>query len=112
MKLHLLALLSVFLALPIFAQAAPKGVNLAWSDPTNPTGTTYTVYRSPGLCSGTPTWAALASGLTVKTYRDLPGVGQFCYKVDAVLSGIESSGSNTTNPIVPPVDVTLSAVVQ
>lgn len=107
-----LALLSVFLAVPMFAQAAPKGVNLSWTDSTNPTSTTYTVYRSPGLCSGTPAWASIASGLTVKTYRDLPGIGQFCYKVDAVNAGIESSGSNTIQPIVPPVDVTLSAVVQ
>lgn len=101
-----------FLSAVALAQAAPKGVNLSWSDTTNPVATTYTVYRSPGLCSGTPTFAAIVSGLTVKTYRDLPGVGQFCYKVDAVLSGIESSGSNTVAPIVPPVDVTLSAVVQ
>lgn len=104
--------LILFIALPLFAQAAPKGVNLSWTDTTNPAGTTYTVYRSPGLCSGTPTWASISSGLTAKTFRDLPGVGQFCYKVTANLSGIESSGSNTVNPIVPPVDVTVSAVVQ
>ena len=107
-----LALALLLLAAPAFAQAAKK-VTLTWNDTLNPTGTTYNVYRASGLCTGTPAFTAIQSGVTVKTYVDASvTVGNYCYKVTAVASGIESAGSNTVNPVVGPYDVTLSAVVQ
>lgn len=112
--IRLLALTFAFflLALSATAQAAAKGVNLSWTDGVNPAGTKYSVYRAAGTCTGTPAFTQVVTGLSVTTYRDLPGVGQFCYKVTATSAGIESNGSNTVAPTVPPVDVTLAAVVQ
>ena len=49
------------LAMLIFASAAAAQtthkVTLTWQDTLNPAGTTYSVYRATGLCSGTPAWS-------------------------------------------------------
>ena len=108
----LLTVAVLLCSISVLAQAAKK-VTLTWIDTLNPSGTTYNVYRATGLCSGTPAFNMIQSGVTVKTYVDSTvTVGGYCYKVTAVVSGIESNGSNTVNPVVGPYEVTLSAVVQ
>lgn len=78
-------------------------VTLTWTDTANPAGTTYTVKRAPGLCTGTPTFATLASGVAVKTYADPSvAVGNYCYVVTAVSAGTESVPSNSASANVPP----------
>ena len=73
-----------------FGQTAHK-VTLTWEDVLNPVGTTYTVYRSNGACSGTPAYVALATAVAVKTYENT-GVnpGKYCYTVTAIFGGEES----------------------
>lgn len=117
MKKFSWALLPLLIALaamvsPVHAQAAPHAVTLTWNDTSNPAGTTYNVYRATGLCSGAPMFSVIQSAVAVKTFKDATvGVGNFCYKVTAVFTNIESSGSNTVNPVVAPFDVTLNATV-
>ena len=83
------------------AQTA-HSATLTWADLLNPTGTTYSVYRATGLCSGTPTYAKIASALTVKTYEDVTvQPGNYCYTVTAVFNGMESAPSNTAGAPVP-----------
>lgn len=87
-------------------------VTLTWVDPLNPTGTTYNVYRSTGLCSGTPAFSKLASGVSTLTYKDTSvGVGNFCYEVTATVNSIEGPASNLVNPQVAPFPVQLSVTV-
>jgi hypothetical protein len=108
MKLLIFLLLSV----SAFAQAATHSVTLTWLDASNPTGTTYNVYRSTGLCSGTPVFSKLASGVTLLTYKDTSvGVGNFCYEVTATVNSIEGPASNLVNPQVAPFAVSLSVTV-
>jgi len=78
-------------------------VDLTWMDTLNPMGTTYSVYRAPGLCSGTPTFAKIATGVTILTYTD-PSVtiGNFCYEVTATFNGLESAPSNMSQAIILP----------
>lgn len=77
-------------------------VVLKWTDSLNPTGVTYTVKRTNGLCTGTPVFSTLATGLTALTYTDATvAPGNYCYEVTATVAGIESSPSNTVNPTVP-----------
>lgn len=86
------------------AQAASHAVTLSWQDTLNPTGagTTYSVYRSTGLCSGTPTFSKVASAVTTMTYEDTTVTpGNYCYEVTAVLNGMESAPSNTAAAAVP-----------
>ena len=75
---------------------------LTWQDTLNPAGTTYNVYRATGLCSGTPTFAKIATGLTVKTYLDSTVTpGNYCYQVTATFNAIESAPSNSAPAAVP-----------
>lgn len=85
-----------------FAQSGRK-VTLMWTDASNPSGTTYSVKRATGLCTGTPTFATLATGITLKTYEDTTvTVGNYCYVVTATFSGLESPPSNTAGaPVLP-----------
>ena len=87
MKRLLIALVFASLA---FGQAGHK-VTLTWEDALNPVGTTYTVYRANGACSGTPGYVNIASAVAVKTYDD-DGVnpGRYCYTVTANYGGEES----------------------
>lgn len=76
------------------AQAATHSVTLTWVDTQNPVGTTYTVYRAVGLCSGTPTFAKLATGVALQTYKDTTVTpGNYCYAVSATAGGVESAQS-------------------
>lgn len=110
MKLLIFLLFSV----AAFAQAATHSVTLTWVDASNPTGTTYNVYRASGLCSGTPVFSKLASAIAVKTYQDTTVTpGNYCYTVSASLAGAESAQSNTVNPAIQPFAPTgLSFTVQ
>jgi len=96
---HAIALL-VFAAF-VMAQT-PHSVSLTWSDSLNPPGTTYSVYRAAGLCSGTPTFAKLASALSVMTYQDATVTpGNYCYETTATVNGMESAPSATAGAPVP-----------
>ena len=91
----------LFLSAALFAQL-PK-VELTWDDTNNPAGsTTYTVRRATGLCSGSPTFSTIATGLSAKTFMDdTVTAGNYCYIVTATASGIESAPSNTSQATVP-----------
>jgi hypothetical protein len=108
-----IAVLFFALSLSASAQAA-HSVNLTWADSTNPTGTTYNVYRATGLCSGTPAFSKIASAVAAKTYQDSTVTpGNYCYAVTASLFGAESPQSNTVNPSIQPFAPTgLSFTVQ
>lgn len=94
-------ILFLFAALIALAQTT-HGVLLTWQDSLNPAGTTYSVYRSAGLCSGTPTFSKIASALTAKTYDDTTvTTGNYCYGVTATLNGMESAMSVTVLAPVP-----------
>lgn len=104
-KLIALIVLSWLVVLPgsvMTAQAATHSVTLTWADTSNPTGTTYNVYRAVGLCSGTPTFSKIASAVAVKTYTDTTVTpGNYCFQVTANFNGAESVPSNSVNPNVP-----------
>lgn len=99
------------------AQVGPDqhSVTLTWVDTRNPTGTTYTAWRTPGLCSGgNLTFAKIATGITQKTYLDTPvAPGNYCYQITALFSNMESAPSPTAAAVVPSFPPTnLSAVAQ
>jgi hypothetical protein len=95
-------ILLVLLSLCLVAQTATHSVSLVWQDALNPTGTTYSVYRATGLCSGTPTFSKIASALTVLTYSDTTVTpGNYCYEVTATVNSMESAPSNTAGAPVP-----------
>lgn len=108
MKLTLLFILP----LSLFAQTQ-HSATLAWTDTLNPTGTTYTVYRAPGLCSGSPVFAKLATGLATTNYVDSTVTpGNYCYQVSATFNGMESAPSNQAPapvPSFPPTQLTVVA---
>jgi len=77
-------------------------VTLTWTDTANPSGTTYSVYRATGLCSGSPTFSKIASAVAPKTYDDTSVTpGNYCYQVTATANGMESAPSNTAMAPVP-----------
>lgn len=78
-----------------FAQATSHKITLTWSDTQNPAGsTTYSVYRAVGLCSGSPTFSKLATGIATLTYIDLTATpGNYCFQVTATVGGVESAPS-------------------
>jgi hypothetical protein len=86
-----------------FAQTNSRTVTLTWTDTANPVGTTYSVYRATGTCSGTPTFTLLASGVAVKTYTDsaVPP-GNYCYAATATSNAIESDKSTPAGAQVRP----------
>lgn len=93
----------------LFAQG--RSVKLDWTDNSNPAGTTYNIKRAVGLCSGTPNFSNVASGVTVKTYTDANvAVGNYCYVVTASFSGLESAPSNSAGAGVLPVPPTLGNI--
>lgn len=83
--------------------AQTRKVTLTWTDTVNPAATTYTVKRAAGLCTGTPTFATLATGIATKTYEDTTvSIGNYCYVVTATLAGLESAPSNAAGAAVLP----------
>lgn len=99
MKLLFLILL---ITLVSYAQAATHSATLTWNDTVNPAGTSYSVYRATGLCSGAPVFSKIASALTVKTYIDTTVTsGNYCYQVTATSIGMESGPSNQAPAAIP-----------
>lgn len=97
-----LLFVSLFALTASMAQSA-HSVTLTWTDSSNPVGTTYNVYRATGLCSGTPVFSKLASGITVKTYLDSTVIpGNYCYSATATLSGMESAQSVSVAAVILP----------
>ncbi len=95
-------LTAVALFSPAVSAQSTHSVTLVWVDGKNPAGVTYTVYRATGLCSGTPTFAKLATALATLTYVDSTATpGNYCYEVTATVSGMESAPSNTVGAPVP-----------
>lgn len=100
MRLINLLFIAIFLVLQAYGQA--HKVTLTWQDSKNPSGTTYSVYRAPGLCSGSPVFAKIATGVAAKTFEDSTvQPGNYCYAVTATFNGVESAQSNTTQAPVP-----------
>lgn len=86
-------------------------VQVAWTDPNNPTGTTYNVYRANGACSSTSTFTIVNTApITGLTFQDNSvTVGTFCYQVTAVVNSLESGPSPTAGvPVRPFSPVTLT----
>lgn len=108
-----LAFLSVLFGVCLLGQTT-HSATLTWVDTLNPSGTTYNVYRSTGLCSGTPVFSKIATAITPKTYQDTTvSPGPYCYEVTAQFSGVESAPSNTGLANVPSFAPTqLTVVVQ
>lgn len=103
MKILLTIVALVTLTLALCAQPNAPKVELTWDDTINPPAATYNVKRAPGLCTGTPTFATIATGLTNKTHMDENvSAGHYCYVVTAVVNGIESEASNSSQITIPP----------
>lgn len=101
--------MNTIIALVLFASAAlaqtSRSVTLNWTDPTNPAGTTYNVFKAPSACASNPTtYARIASAVAAKTYLDqnVP-IGAYCYYVTAVYASMESGRSPTALAAVTPV---------
>ena len=106
---YLILAAALLLAPSLFAQG--RTVTLTWTDAANPAGTTYSVKRATGICSGTPTYSTIASGITAKTFQDANvAVGNYCYVVTASFSGLESAPSNSAGAGVLPVPPTLGNI--
>lgn len=106
-------MIALLIAATLLVQSS-HSVTLTWQDLSNPTGTTYSVYRATGLCSGNPAFSKTATGLTDKTYVDTTVIpGNYCYQVTAIANGIESPPSNSALAPVPSFSpTTLTVVVQ
>lgn len=78
-------------------------VTLAWVDIQNPAGaTSFSVYRATGVCSGSPSFSKIASAIVARAYVDSTvTVGNYCYYVTAMSSGVESGASNQALAPVP-----------
>lgn len=94
--------LLILIAFTAFTQTAIHSATLVWVDTQNPSGTTYSVYRASGLCSGSPVFSKLATAVTDKTYVDSTvQPGNYCYQATATFNGVESGPSNTSSGAVP-----------
>jgi hypothetical protein len=90
------------LVLGLSAQTVTHSVTLTWQDASNPAGTTYSIYRAQGLCSGSPVFSKLATAITEKTYKDTTvAPGNYCFHVTATFNSMESAPSNTAVAPVP-----------
>lgn len=92
-----LAILLFCLSLGACAQSPPatRTVTLTWEDPSNPTGTTYTVYKTNNPAAPTSAFVVVARNITVKTFVETGVVpGLYRYYVTSVLGGAESLPSN------------------
>jgi hypothetical protein len=100
----------LFIALLIlgaFGSAAkaqtPHTATLTWKDGGNVGTVTYSIYRATGLCSGSPVFSKIATGITGLTYVDSSVVpGNYCFQVTATMTGIESSASVAAGKTITP----------
>jgi len=79
------------------AQTGTRTVTITYEDKVNPSGTVYNILRATGLCTGTPTFATIATAVTVFTYQDKTAqIGNnYCYAATATYNGTTSALSNT-----------------
>jgi hypothetical protein len=76
---------------------------LTWLDAINPPGANYQVYRAPGACSDASKFERVNTApLAVRTYQDAPTPGNWCYRVTALVGGIESAPSAPVTVLVQP----------
>jgi len=95
-------LLSFILTALVLAAQTTHTATLTWNDTTNPSGTTYNIYRASGLCSGNPSYTKIATSITAKTYVDSTVTpGNYCYYATATFGGVESGPSNTALAPIP-----------
>lgn len=104
-----------FVPTALTATVVGSQVQLMWTDALNPTvGTTWNVYRAPGLCGGTPSYTQIATALVAKSYTDATAsIGNNCYAVTAVDNGVESAKSVAAVAAVPtaaPSALTVSSI--
>ena len=100
LRIVLIALLVVSTGL---AQTGTHNVTLNWT-PSTDTGGTVNVYRALAACSTNPTFTQLKTGVAAAgPFIDTGvAVGNFCYRVTAVVGGAESAPSNTASATVLP----------
>lgn len=127
MKLRVLVF-SLLCAAAAFGQSG-RNVTLNWTDPNvGLTGQTYDVYRAAGACPVQPVQpappapqlppnlpafpAAIATGITTKTYVDanVP-IGVWCYSVDVLAGGLFSTKAAPASSLVVPNAVTITVVI-
>jgi hypothetical protein len=74
-----------------------RHATLTWQDAVNPVGTKYNVYRQLGLCSPSPIFTQIASGVAAQSYVDgtITQNQNYCYAVSAVSNSTESMISTT-----------------
>jgi hypothetical protein len=74
-----------------------RHATLTWQDAVNPVGTKYNVYRQLGVCSPSPVFTQIASGLAAQSYVDgtITQNQNYCYAVSAVFNSTESMISTT-----------------
>jgi hypothetical protein len=86
------------------ALAQSQSTYLRWapssSAASNPS-LTYNVYRAPS-CSGTFAKINAAPVSTTVYFDNQPAPGSYCYRVTAVLNGVESNPSNTATAAILP----------
>lgn len=102
-KICFVIVLAFLLVLTGHGQTSNRSVVLNWVDTTNPAGVTYSVYRAPTACTGTPAFVRITSGVIPKTFTDanVP-YGAYCYVVTATGGGQESGYSPTAGTAVGP----------
>ncbi len=108
----LLIVAVMLIVMPSHMEAQTRSATLTWADTVNPSGTTYNVLRATGLCTGTPTFSTLASGVTGLTYKDTTVVvgNNYCYAVTATFGSLTSAQSNTALATVLPKEPTLTGI--
>ncbi len=115
MKLSIVSLTVLMLAAVSCPGQTTHSATLNWNAPSDATAeTTYSVYRAPGPCSGTPVLTKIASGIVPRNYVDASVTpGPYCYAVTAVAGGAESVYSNLAAATVPSfAPTTLTIIVQ
>jgi hypothetical protein len=98
----------------VFGQTA-HSVALTWTDTANPAGTTYSIYRATGQCTGSLTFTKIsAAPVAAKTYTDNSvQPGPYCYVATATFNAIESGYSNSALaavPTSPPNSLTITTI--
>jgi hypothetical protein len=69
----------------------------------NPPGVTHNIYRATGLCSGSPVFSKIATGLSVATFTDSTVTGgPYCYQGTDTFNGLEGSAGAAITVTVPP----------
>jgi len=81
------------------ALSAKADIVLTWQHPD--TTAMYIVQRAAGACSPTSAFAPVGR-VELKTFHDAPTTGTYCYRVIAVVGGVESAPSDPISHTVAP----------